>query len=424
MLILKRIKDFKEEIIICSIFLFFAFGFNIYRVQSDGKLYYSFLETILQIHNRESEFIAGFQQAGCAYFNAPFYLVAYWIESLLHKSFNFGGITLRQISINIASNFYMVLSLLIMVKLLRKLNFRHIMLPILSVLFSTSAFCVAVTLPSFTHATDIFINTVFIYLLLAGDSKDKSRFFWLGVTYVISVLVRYTNFILIVLPIIYCLISGQRNKIKYFFSGLLSIGWIIPLIFYIYNGSALSVFLNTHDTVKIISEMPLYPKYALKLLLHPLHGLFIWSPVTILSVVGLLVFPKPKERVGYLLLGVCVLLVLLLGFTYSWNAGWSFSNRYLVGFFPIYIIGLAAFIDKYSRGAIYAVILLLFYSIILYLNWMLCIINGEFGTVGNMFTAWIKGQSDTFIDKKVNLPVVLNRLYEYCRYKYFFKILR
>lgn len=424
------LKNNKQEIISSLIFLFFAFGFNIYRVQGDGCFYYAFLEHILHISRPEmAAQWAGklfYFQSGCAFFNAPFYLAAYWIENLFKHSWNFNGITLRQVSINLASNFYMVLSIILCVKILKKIKFKYIVLPVTSVLFSTSAFASSVVMPAYNHAVNIFIITLFIYALITDEENNFAYSFWLGVIYIIAILVRYFNFILI-LPVIVCYLNKKDiRRLKFFFLGLIALAWIIPLIFYIYNGNALMPFRSGISGPISVSDVgiSLIPKYFFKGLVHPLHGLFVWSPVSILSVIGLLLFPKAREKIGYIFLGTWLLFVILHGFLQDWHGGWGFSNRYLSDFFPVYVIGLAAFLERYGRKMVLPVITATLYSIFLFFNWYLCVINGFWGTPFNMLEFWLKGESPDFSGRKVNLSIFLRGIYELCRYKYLVSIIK
>lgn len=426
------IKRNKQEIIACLIFIFFALAFNIYRVEGDGYRYYSFLEYTLRLPNPEC-FPGGYQQSlffqtefhqsGCAYFNIPFYLTAYIIEKLLPRPFNFNGITLRQISINLASNFYIILSLILVIKLLKRLAFQYIILPSLSILFSTSAFTIGVVQPSLNHAVDIFVITLFIYLFVNSNNSNPKKSFWIGIFYPLLILVRYFNFVFLIPLFIYYLYLKEWKKIKYLIIGLLCSIWIIPLIFYIYNGS-ISSLRYKNNVAQFVNTMPLFPVYFFKYLLHPLHGLFIWSPVTIFSGLGLLLFPKTKEKLGYVFLGIWFLFLFLFGFFPAWYGGWAFSNRYLVGLFPIYILGLSAFLEKYNKRLTIIITILTIYSIILYLNWRLNIMNAEFGTPWNMIESWVKGEAESSYDKKLNIGIFFHRLYETCRYKYLFWFLK
>jgi len=423
----KYIITHKEELIVCLIFIIFAFSFNVYRVESDGRYYYTFLERMLMIAHPENPITeiksTGFFQSGCAYFNAPFYLCAYFLENLGLRV-NFNGITLRQAAINLASNFYLLCSLLLAVAILKKLKFKHIILPVISILFSTSAFSVAVIMPSFNHTVDIFVTTLFIYQLLKLEDSKPGKVIWLGAFAVIAVFVRYFNFLLVISAILYYLSGRQYQRLKYFLYGFLGLVWLIPLVFYSYNHT-ISLFYHTSYLNKSTAiPFPVIPKYALRYLLHPLHGLFVWSPVTIFSALGLLFAAKGLKRLLYTLLAFWIMFLFLYGNMSFWNAGWSFSNRYLVSLFPVYIIGLSAFLQNKKKAFFNLLIIALsLYSVILFLNWQLCIMNAEFGTPADMIEAWIKGYSDSFIDQKVNLGNFLYRLGEYSRYKYIFRLL-
>ncbi|MFA4889091.1 MAG: hypothetical protein WC628_05915 [Candidatus Omnitrophota bacterium] len=418
------LRKHKEEVIAGGIFIFFALGFNIYRVQGDGKEYYAFLERVLHILKPESsmEYLSDsrFYQSGCAFLNAPFYLLSYWLENVLKIHPNYNGITLRQISINLASNFYLLISIIFSIRILKRMNFSHRILPVLSMVFSTSAFSVAVVMPSMNHAADVFIITAFLYLFIENIYSESGNSFWLGAFCVAAVLVRYFNAVLVILAAGYYFSQKRYRNFKQIAIGFLSFAWIIPLILFTYNRGS-STFLMTGSLVTSLAPLP---KYALKLLVHPLHGLFVWSPVTLLSVIGLLVLPKKYRILGYVLSGVWVSFVLLYGFFYEWYGGWSFSNRYLVNVFPIYCIGLASFLQRFGKKAVILVILFTVYSVFLFLHWHLCIFNAEFETPWAIFKAWRSGESDTFLDKNVNTSTVLKRLFEYCRYKYILGVFR
>ncbi|MCX5713871.1 MAG: hypothetical protein NT033_03490, partial [Candidatus Omnitrophica bacterium] len=312
-------KRYKEEIIACSIFIFFALGFNVYRVQSDGADYYAVLEGILHLPGSGSVHISVFHQAGCVFFNLPFYLLAYLAESFLKANLHLNGITLRQISINLASNFYMLMSIVITIRMLKRLNFKSILLPIISILFSTSAFCVSVLMPSFTHAVDIFVNTLIIYFVLDSSRNHRSAF-WLGIIYTVAILIRYANFVLVFPLLFYYFLSGEWKKIKFFAAGLISFGWIIPVVFYFFNGSAFSAYdIKNAGAVQAVAGLPHWPRFILNSLFSPVHGLFIWSPVTIVSALGLAVMPKAIKKIGYLFLGIWLFIVIFYGYMFFWS---------------------------------------------------------------------------------------------------------
>ena len=411
--------------------MFFALAFNVYRVQSDGIIYYRFLERLLNVANPENSASAVanafFFQSGCAFFNAPFYLIAYNFEQIFNINFNFNGITLRQIAINLSSNFYMLLSLILTVKILKRLKLRNIIFPVISILFSTSAFVSASITPSFNHVTEIFVITLFLFLFLKNMQDDSPKTYWLGVLTVLAILVRYFNFVLIIPVALYYLRKNQYLKLKHLVLGFFATVWAIPLIFYCYNGT-ISPFYNTqyHNALIVksisIGSVNFLPKYILKYLVHPLHGLFVWSPVTILSILGLSSLPKDKKMIGNVFLGIAFLYLFMLGFNKDWYAGWSFSNRYLTGFFAVYIVGLSTLLQSRKKWILLLAIITTAYSIILLMNWRLTIMQAEYDTPMGMVNAWIRGYSTSSIDKAVNIKTFFYRLWEMCRYKYIFRL--
>lgn len=423
------IRKYWQEYVVCVIFLLFAFGFNLYRVQGDGRLYYAFLERLLHIPNPESPagmLKLGFQQAGCVIFNAPFYLLGYFAEMILNRHIDFNGITLRQISINLSSNFYILAVLVLVVRILRLLRFRHITLPVLCVLFSTSAFVVGTVMPSYNHAVEIFINTLCVFLFLKSEkSSTTKQVFILGFVSALAVFVRYFSFVYFLGFLIYYISVRQTRKIWVLVAGFVSIAWLLPVTFAVFNGEMFNMFFAGESAVVSVSRMiPWWPRYALKILLHPLHGLFVWSPVIILSVFGLVVLIKRQKNFSVLCIGICAALVVLYGFFFSWHAGWSFSNRYLVGLFPFFCVGLAAFQDEYGRWVPLVLGAATMYSLFLFFNWYLGIMHGEFGTVGNMVTAWMSGYSDTFALKTVNWGNFMTKVGDICRYKHLLLVLK
>ena len=75
------------------------------------------------------------------------------------------------------------------------------------------------------------------------------------------------------------------------------------------------------------------------------HGLFVWTPVTLLAVAGLFrLFRRDRE-----LAGVCLAALLLLvasnGTVRDWWGGASFGMRRLISGTPLFALGLAVFLD-------------------------------------------------------------------------------
>lgn len=75
------------------------------------------------------------------------------------------------------------------------------------------------------------------------------------------------------------------------------------------------------------------------------HGLFTWTPVTLLSVVGLLRLLRRNAELGGVALAVLAALVLSNCTVYDWWAGTAFGMRRLVSATPLFVLGLAVFLE-------------------------------------------------------------------------------
>jgi hypothetical protein len=87
------------------------------------------------------------------------------------------------------------------------------------------------------------------------------------------------------------------------------------------------------------------PGAAWKILLSSRHGLFIWSPVTVPAVAGLLsLFRRNRELAG-VSIAALALLVISNGLVHDWWGGSSFGMRRLVSATPLFALGLGVFMD-------------------------------------------------------------------------------
>ncbi|MBA3348563.1 MAG: hypothetical protein H0T13_08400 [Actinobacteria bacterium] len=87
-----------------------------------------------------------------------------------------------------------------------------------------------------------------------------------------------------------------------------------------------------------------------KMLFTVKRGLFVWTPLTLFGVVGFALFAVRERRHRTALVGIAASLVALLLVHAVWGAFWaggfSFSQRFLTGFFPMLAIGIAELLRR------------------------------------------------------------------------------
>jgi hypothetical protein len=115
-------------------------------------------------------------------------------------------------------------------------------------------------------------------------------------------------------------------------------------------------------------------KAAAGLLLSPNRGLFIFMPITLLGIIGLLrSFRRLREEPHLPMLAIAATLhfLLLSGFPY-WHGGWAFGPRYLVDILPILALGAGLELPRLGRAAGVALAIAFVWSVLVQWNGAFC----------------------------------------------------
>jgi len=79
------------------------------------------------------------------------------------------------------------------------------------------------------------------------------------------------------------------------------------------------------------------------------HGLITWTPVLLLSIVGLFLFCRRETLVGAPLLAGFLAFYVFIACYPDWAGISSYGNRFFVSLTPLFILGLAAFFDRAAQ---------------------------------------------------------------------------
>jgi hypothetical protein len=95
------------------------------------------------------------------------------------------------------------------------------------------------------------------------------------------------------------------------------------------------------------------PKGAAGLLLSPNRGLFVFTPIALLGIIGLVrSFRRLREEPYLPMLAIATTVHFLLISGYAeWVGGWSFGPRYMVDVLPILALGAGLELPRLGRGA-------------------------------------------------------------------------
>jgi hypothetical protein len=121
-----------------------------------------------------------------------------------------------------------------------------------------------------------------------------------------------------------------------------------------------AAFLPTLITRKVIYGTYLKSGYehlwawaspaVLKVCFSPDHGLFSWTPILILSVVGLFLLRRYDQDLSGYSIAIFAVFLYLIGCYADWDGLSSFGNRFFVSLTLLFVLGLATFFDWLTRA--------------------------------------------------------------------------
>jgi hypothetical protein len=76
------------------------------------------------------------------------------------------------------------------------------------------------------------------------------------------------------------------------------------------------------------------------------HGLFSWTPILLLAVLGLFFFWRTQPRVALAFLAAALAFYLFITVYPDWNGISSFGSRFFVSLTPLFVLGLAVFLER------------------------------------------------------------------------------
>jgi hypothetical protein len=253
----------------------------------------------------------------------------------------------------LASAFYGFLAVLLSFEIARKyFPERWAFLGCMGIWFASSLPVYMYFNPSWSHAHSAFMVALFFwYWDRTRADRDWTQWLLLGLISGLMMDVYYVCAVLMIVPLAeslagYC--QGIRARqmqpaVRLFLQNLL------------FAFAAFAAFLPTLIVKKIIYGGYLNFGYGpewifsspalLKVCFSSEHGLFSWTPVILLAVVGLVLLQRHDRALcAYSVLAFATYLY-TIGCYEDWAGISSFGNRFFVSLTPLFILGLASFFD-------------------------------------------------------------------------------
>jgi len=210
--------------------------------------------------------------------------------------------------------------------------------------------------PAWSHAHSAFIVALFLwYWERTRSSRTTAQWLWLGLISGLMVDIYFPNGIFLLLPLIDSLraygahLKSQTQTIRTLF--------VQNLLFVL---TIFIAFLPTIITRRIIFggffqfgsyshlSWDWFAPHWRSVLFSSDHGLFSWTPLLALALLGLFFSPRPARGLSlYFALAVAAFYYLISSYPY-WDGLSSFGNRFFISLTPIFIFGLAALLQRFA----------------------------------------------------------------------------
>lgn len=357
-------SESRATVVACLAFALFALNFGAYRVFGDGDDYYSFVQKLFGDRPSGSGY-----NFGTGLMNAPFYGAARVLEALGGPARGLAA------SITVASIVWALLAIALSAGIVAQLQLRSSGTASVMAAFGTPLWYYASFSPSYTHAADAAAFSLAAAALLRVFSGAGVR--WqLGCGAALGLLVAVRPFnAAAALGAVIGLAVFRRTReavgialtTAACFAALLG----VPL--------ALGTSLRRRADGQLIagSHLRFSPLTPVRMLFTEHRGLFLWSPLAVLAVVGIVLLLRRNALDRPFVVTLTLMVVLLLA-SYAafavWDGGWSYSARYLAAPLPFYALGVAAVLDAAStnrRGLAFVragIALCIAYSVFLGMN--------------------------------------------------------
>jgi hypothetical protein len=365
-----------------GLYALFALSLSYFQVKGDGALYFNLLR---KFFGEEPDFAYAYQY-GNAIWNAPFFLVG----KTLGVAFGFQPptfhVSFEEIAITIAANAALVLTLYLGWRILRELELPRGPGVLFLTVLGTPLFFAAVFDPAGKHVVDTLVLTGATYAFMRIDSGTAATAaVVLGALCGWSLNIRWANVAFFAVLAVVLWLRGHRELVGIAagtavavavvilaLPALRGIDYYFPIIKPPGEETATPTLRLAAPADRLAVE-PLEPSdprgffdptIPAKMLFSDHRGLFLWTPLTAAAAIGFgLAVARARrtrnEHAPFLLalLAASLALLCIHSFWPRWDGGFAFSQRFLTGLFPLFLIGVAELVRRAGAWAYPALVL-------------------------------------------------------------------
>jgi hypothetical protein len=209
--------------------------------------------------------------------------------------------------------------------------------------------------PSWSHAHSAFVVALFLwYWLKTRNGRTTGQWILLGAIAGLMLNVYYANVMILMIVAMEAVLAlreaiqeGRTSAIPGLLGAYILFGVTLVICFLPTLISKQIVYGSPFESGYIpINLWNWKSPYFLRVLFSSNHGLFLWTPLLLLSAIGIFLFWRKAPRIGGPVLFATLAFYYFIASYPDWAGISSFGNRFFVSLTAFFVIGLAVFAEK------------------------------------------------------------------------------
>ena len=213
---------------------------------------------------------------------------------------------------------------------------------VLAAWFGTPAFYYMTVAPAFAHAPSIFAVSLLFFLWLRAREKD-GVFDWIlmGLSAGFAMLIREQAALFLIAPGLDLGLRLVKGDIKRALERGVSVLGAAGLIF-LPQLFAYQALNGTYGPTQLVQrKMDFASPHFFDVLMNPEHGLLLWTPLLIVSILGMVRGVARFRAVGVFVLAAFAAQIYINGSVLSWHQAGAFGSRRFVDSTVLFVMGFA-----------------------------------------------------------------------------------
>jgi hypothetical protein len=283
---------------------------------------------------------------GVAALLSPFFIGAYIVSPVLKLPGEAGFGPVYHRMVNVAAVIYLMLGLWILKRFLKYYFEPFIQYLILFFIYAgTNLLFYAVDDTLMSHVYSFFLFAVFLLSMkkFLDEPKHLRYFIVMSIAFALIILIRPTNALIILLPFLWDVKMKNefRERIKLFFFPkrillfclIIFLVFLPQLIYWKYSRGSFFIYSYGNEGFTNWKNPRL-----LEVWFSTLNGLFLYTPMVIMMIAGMILMIVKRIPNGILTLALFFVISYIFASWYNWYFGCSFGQRSFVEYFAIFSI--------------------------------------------------------------------------------------